>query len=216
MSLSINPIPSASLHPTPSTQAQTPPAVPPTANPVQPDETALLKAYLKAAQRKVLHGNAGLISVPPQSTLGQWLGLYRRLLENTVVQSWLRAQHFAPDTLLSINPSTGTLSAEVEGKTKTFQLSDTSGWGQISGPLLDAAKVIAPGNNGDLRVRLREDSIQVSAKVVANFEGVSLPQTLTQARAQIRHLEHKDTFDPIPADDHLRPASSRSAQAHQY
>ncbi|CAN2972452.1 MULTISPECIES: dermonecrotic toxin domain-containing protein [Pseudomonas] len=221
MSLSINPIPSsASLpsgiaYPTPSTQTQTPSTVPPTAKTGQPDETALLKAYLEAAQRKVLHGNAGLITVPPQSTLGQWLGLYRTLLENNVVQSWLREQHVAADTLLSINPSTGTLSAEVEGKTKTFQLSDTSGWGQISGPLLDAAKVIAPGNNGDLRVRLRKDSIQVSAKVVANFEGVTLPQTLTQARAQIRHLEHKDTFDPIPADDRLRPASSRSAQALQ-
>lgn len=167
MSLSINPIPSsASLpsgiaYPTPSTQTQTPSTVPPTAKTGQPDETALLKAYLEAAQRKVLHGNAGLITVPPQSTLGQWLGLYRTLLENNVVQSWLREQHVAADTLLSINPSTGTLSAEVEGKTKTFQLSDTSGWGQISGPLLDAAKVIAPGNNGDLRVRLRKDSIQV-------------------------------------------------------
>lgn len=219
MSLSLNPTHRLSLPPvvansTSTIQAQATPT-PPTAKTAQPDETALLKAYLEAAQRKVLHGYAGLITVPPQSTLGQWLGLYRMHLENAVVQGWLREQHFAPDTLLSINPSTGTLSAEVEGKTKTFHLSDTSGWGQISGPLLDAAKVIAPGNNGDLRVRLGKDAIRVSAKVVANFEGVSLPKTLSQARAQIRHLEHKDTFDPIPADDRLRPASSRSPQALQ-
>lgn len=221
MSLSLNPTPSPSL---PSglataisdTQAQTSAAPPPsTAKTAQPDETALLKAYLDAAQRKVLHGNAGLITVPPQSTLGQWLGLYRTHLENAVVQAWLREQHVAPNTLLSINPSTGTLSFEVSGKKNTFHLSDTSGWGQISGPLLGAAKVIAPGNNGELRVRLGEDPMQVCAKVVANFEGISLPQTLSQARAQIRHLEHKDTFDPIPADDRLRPASSRSAHALQ-
>ncbi|WP_073524013.1 dermonecrotic toxin domain-containing protein [Pseudomonas fluorescens] len=219
MSLSLNPthrfsLPPVVANPTSTVQAQATPT-PPTAKAAQPDETALLKAYLEAAQRKVLHGNAGLITVPPQSTLGQWLGLYRMHLENAVVQGWLREQHFTPDTLLSINPSTGTLSAEVEGKTKTFHLSDTSGWGQISGPLLDAAKVIAPGNNGDLRVRLGKDAIRVSAKVVANFEGISLPKTLSQARAQIRHLEHKDTFDPIPADDRLRPASSRSAHALQ-
>lgn len=219
MSLSLNPTHRLSLPPvvansTSTIQAQATPT-PATAKTAQPDETALLKAYLEAAQRKVLYGNAGLITVPPQSTLGQWLGLYRMHLENAVVQGWLREQHFAPDTLLSINPSTGTLSAEVEGKTKTFHLSDTSGWGQISGPLLDAAKVIAPGNNGDLRVRLGKDAIQVSARVVANFEGVSLPKTLSQARAQIRHLEHKDTFDPVPADDRLRPASSRSAHALQ-
>ena len=221
MSLSLDPTRSLSLPPavataTSNTQAQaTPASSPPTPKAVQPDETALLKAYLEAVQRKVLHGNAGLITVPPQSTLGQWLGLYRMHVENAVVQGWLREQHFAPDTLLSINPSTGTLSAEIEGKTKTFHLSDTSGWGQISGPLLETAKVIAPGNNGDLRVRLGKDSIQVSAKVVANFEGVSLPQTLSQARTQIRYLEHKDSFDPIPANDRLRPASSRSAQALQ-
>lgn len=219
MPLSVNPtsfssLPSPVANPTSNTQAQTPPASP-APKVVNSDETALLKAYLEAAQRKVLHGNAGLITVPPQSTLGQWLGLYRTHLENSVVQSWLREQHVAPDTLLSINPSTGTLSFEISGKKKTIHLSDTSGWGQISGPLLAAAKVIAPGNNGELRVRLGNDAIQVSAKVVANFEGVSLPKTLSQARAQIRHLEHKDTFDPIPADDPLRPASSRSAQALQ-
>lgn len=217
MSLSLNSthrlsLPLVVAKPTSAIQAQ---ATPPTAKTAQPDETALLKAYLEAAQRKVLHGNAGLITVPPQSTLGQWLGLYRMHLENAVVQGWLQEQHFAPDTLLSINPSTGTLSAKVEGKTKTFHLSDSSGWGQISGPLLDAAKIIASGNNGDLRVRLGKDSIKVSAKVVANFEGVPLPQKLSQARTQIRHLEHKDTFDPIPADDRLRPASSRSPQALQ-
>ena len=221
MSLSVNATPSPSLppvtdSPTPSIATHTPNATqPPTANTVPPDETALLKAYLEAAQRKILHNNAGLITVPPQSTLGQWLGLYRAHLEHPVVQSWLREQHIAPDALLSINPSTGTLSAEVRGATKTFHLTDTSGWGQISGPLLAAAKIIAPGINGDLRVRLREGSVQVSAKVVANFAGVSLPQTLSEARAQIRHLEHKDSFDPIPAEDRLRPANSRSAHALQ-
>ncbi|QXH76749.1 dermonecrotic toxin domain-containing protein [Pseudomonas salmasensis] len=221
MSLSLNPTPSLSLppvivNPTSNTQAQAIPASsPPTAETIHPDETALLKAYLEAVQRKVLHGNAGLITVPPQSTLGQWLGLYRTLVENNVVQGWLREQHVTPDTLLSINPSTGTLSFEVSGKKKTFHLSDTSGWGQISGPLLAAAKVIAPGNNGELRVRLGNDAMQVSAKVVANFEGVPLPKTLSQARAQIRHLEHKETFDPIAANDPLRPAGSRSALALQ-
>ncbi|WDG43374.1 hypothetical protein PUP72_05110 [Pseudomonas synxantha] len=221
MSLSVNatsPVSLASVLGAPKsiTEAQTSQA-PQTSigNPAQPAETELLKAYLEAVQRKVLHNNAGLITVPPQSNLGQWLGLYRAHLEHPVVQGWLREQQIEPNTLLSINPSTGTLSAEVRGETKTFRLTDTSGWGQISGPLLAAARIIAPGNNGDLRVRLGENSIQVSAKVVANFEGVALPPTLSQARAQIRHLEHKDTFDPISADDHLRPASSRSANALQ-
>ena len=186
MSLSLNPthrlsLPLVVAKPTSAIQAQ---ATPPTAKTAQPDETALLKAYLEAAQRKVLYGNAGLITVPPQSTLGQWLGLYRMHLENAVVQGWLQEQHFAPDTLLSINPSTGTLSAKVEGKTKTFHLSDSSGWGQISGPLLDAAKVIAPGNNGDLRVRLGKDSSRSAQKWWPTLKVCPFPKSC-------HRLEHK-------------------------
>lgn len=57
MSLSLNSthrlsLPLVVAKPTSAIQAQ---ATPPTAKTAQPDETALLKAYLEAAQRKVLH-----------------------------------------------------------------------------------------------------------------------------------------------------------------
>ncbi|WP_146116044.1 MULTISPECIES: dermonecrotic toxin domain-containing protein [Pseudomonas] len=178
-----------------------------------PHETALLHAYLEAVQRKVLHNNAGLIKVPPESTLGQWLGLYRAFVEHPVVQGWLREQKIDASALLSIDPFKGTLSAEADGKTKTFHLSDTSGWAQVSGPLLAAAKVIAPEDKGPLRVRFGEGFTQVSAKDVANFQGIPLPSRRAQANEQIRHLEQQKAFDPIAADDRTRPASSRSAQA---
>ncbi|WP_410721389.1 hypothetical protein, partial [Burkholderia sp. SIMBA_048] len=54
-------------------------------------------------------------------------------------------------TPVYVDPFKGTLSAEVGGEMKTFSLSDTSGWGQVSGPLLAAAKVIAPEDKGPLR-----------------------------------------------------------------
>lgn len=178
-----------------------------------PHETALLNAYLAAVQRKVLRNDAGLVKVPPQSTLGQWLELYRAQVEHPVVQGWMRDQKIDPSALLSIDPFKGTLSAEVDGKAKTFSLSDTSGWGQVSGPLLAAAKVIAPEDKGALRVRFGDGFTQVSAKVVANFQGIALPKNRSQASEQIRHLAHQKAFDPVPSDDRLRPASSRSAQA---
>ncbi|WP_238704544.1 dermonecrotic toxin domain-containing protein [Pseudomonas nabeulensis] len=164
-------------------------------------------------QRKILRSDPGLIKVPSQSTLGQWLELYRAQVEHPVVQGWLRDQKIEASALLSVDPSKGTLSAEADGTLKTFSLSDTSGWGQISAPLLAAAKVIAPEDKGGLRVRFGNGFNQVSAKVVANFQGIALPSKRSQASEQIRHLEHQKAFDPIPADDRVRPASSRSAHA---
>lgn len=178
-----------------------------------PHETALLNAYIAAVQRKVLHNDAGLVTVPPQSTLGQWLELYRAQVEHPVVQGWMRDQKIDPSTLLSIDPFKGTLTVGVDAQTKTFSLSDTSGWGQVSGPLLAAAKVIAPENKGALRVRFGDGDTQVSAKVVANFQGIALPVSRSKASEQIRHLEQQKAFDPIPTDDRARLASSRSTAA---
>ncbi|NWA82725.1 dermonecrotic toxin domain-containing protein [Pseudomonas sp. D2002] len=193
------------------TQAPEPPA----GEMVRPEETELLKSYLGAVQSIVLGRPPKLVTVPPESTLGQWLALYRAQLEHPVVQGWMREQKIDPDSLLSINPSTGTLRATVRGEEKTFSLTDTTGWGQISGPLLAAAKVIAPGDSGVLQVSLRDGYVQVSAQVVANFAGVPLPATLAEGRAQIRQMEHKVAFDPISPDDRLRPVGSRSADALQ-
>lgn len=198
--------------------------LPPQTRPVQPPisqaspstspyETALLNVYIEAVQRKVQTSNAGLVTVPAQSTLGQWLELYRAQVEHPVVQSWLHDQKIRAFSTLSVDPFKGTLSVEEDGKTRTFTLSDTSGWGQVSGPLLAAAKVIAPENRGPLRVRLAEGSTQVSAKVVANFQGIPLPKSTSQANEQIRHLRLQNAFDPIPPNDHVRPASSRSPHA---
>lgn len=197
--------------PTPSPVAPVPQAGAGTT--ASPHETALLNAYIAAVQRKVLHNDAGLIKVPPQSTLGQWLELYRAQVEHPVVQGWMRDQKIDPSAVLSIDPFKGTLTVGVDAKAKTFSLSDTSGWGQISGPLLAAAKVIAPENKGALRVRFGDGYTQVSAKVVANFQGIPLPASRSQASDQIRHLEQQKAFDPIPADDPARPASHRSADA---
>ncbi|MGR3888293.1 hypothetical protein FW764_15215 [Pseudomonas sp. 1152_12] len=206
-------IPADSVSPPKISKAQAPQL--PAGDMARPQETQLLKSYLEAVQSIVLGLTPKLVRVPPESTLGQWLALYRDQLEHPVVQAWMREQKITPDNLVSITPSKGTLTAMVRGEEKTFSLTDTTGWGQISGPLLAAAKVIAPGNSGVLRVGLRDGYVQVTAKVVAHFAGVPLPATLAEGRAQIRQMEHKVAFDPVPPNDRLRPASSRSADALQ-
>ncbi|WP_159932987.1 DUF6543 domain-containing protein [Pseudomonas sp. S35] len=178
-----------------------------------PHETALLNAYMAAVQDKVLGNNPGPVKVPPQSTLGQWLELYRAQWQHPVVQGWMHEQKIDQNTILTINPRTGALTANANGEMKTFALTDNSGWGQVSRPLVEVAKVIAPGTVERLQVRFGDDAIQVRAGVIANFQGEPLPTSLAEARAQIRRLEHNEAFDPIAPDDRVRPANRRSAQA---
>ncbi|WP_460131515.1 dermonecrotic toxin domain-containing protein [Pseudomonas sp. S1_E04] len=200
----------------PATQTEQPPTKAPNDTPApqaSPHEAALLDAYLAAVQTKVQGKTPKLVKVPPESTLGQWLEVYRAQLEHPVVQAWMREQKIDQTPLLTVNPRTGALTANVRGETKTFTLTDNSGWGQVSGPLVAAAKVIAPGNVEKLQMRFGDDYTVVRAGVVANFYGERLPTSLAEARTQIRRLEHNQAFDPIPPDDRLRSASSRSAQS---
>lgn len=177
-----------------------------------PQEQQLLESYLAAVQRKVVKDKPGLINVPPESQLGQWLGLFREQLQHPVVVRWMHEHNIDPANV-TLYPHTGVLSAWIDGKTQTFSLTDGSGWAQVAGPLLAAGKVVAPAPEQKLQPRFDNGQMHVSAKVVASFYGEQLPTNPAQARAQIRRLEHNKAFDPLPADDRLRPASRRSPQA---
>ena len=207
VSMTAPPNPHPSVHNTlTSTPAQ------PQGEAAAPGDPALVQAYIGAVQRKVEGHTPGLVKVPSQTVLGQWLELHRSQLEHPVIQGWMREQNIAPSTL-SVVPSTGAMSANVNGVKKDFSLTDGSGWAQVSGPLLASAQVIAPGAGQALRIRSDENTVNVSAKVVANFYGIPLPANLAQGRTQLRQLEHNQSFGAIATDDRLRPANLRSAQA---
>ena len=173
----------------------------------------LVESYIAAVQKKILQQDPGLIKVPADSQLGQWLEQYRAQLENPVVKNWMRDQGIQMNAA-SIVPSTGALTLGEGDNKKTFTLTDNSGWGQIAGPILDAAKIISPTLGQRLRVDMNGDEVVVRPKVVADFYGEQLPASRSQASAQVRQLVQNDhAFQPIPANDPLRPASSRSAEA---
>lgn len=177
-----------------------------------PGDKKLLDAYIKSVQKKILSFDPGLIKVPHTSQMGEWLQLYRAHLEHPVVKNWMRDQGIEVSAI-SITPSTGVLSVGEGENKKTFTLTDNSGWGQVSGPLLAAAKVISPVPGQRLRVQLGEGFIEVRPKLVADFHGETLPTSRSQASDQVRRLEHDQAFNPIPANDPLRPASSRTVEA---
>lgn len=188
------------------------PAQPSQGEAAAPGNPALVQAYIGAVQRRAEGLSPGLVKVPAQTVLGQWLELHRSQLEHPVIQGWMREQNIDPSTL-SVVPSTGAMSANVNGVKKDFSLTDGSGWAQVSGPLLASAQVIVPVAGQALRIRSDENTVEVSARVVANFYGIPLPANLAQGRTQIRQLEHSQSFGAIAADDRLRPASLRSEKA---
>ena len=64
--------------PTTSTAVNPPPTEP---APTSAGDKKLVGAYIAAVQKKILHQDPGLIKVPANSQLGQWLELYRSHLK---------------------------------------------------------------------------------------------------------------------------------------
>ena len=167
------------------------------ATPDAPGDSQLVQFFTNEWQKKVSGGNAGLVTIPPDTVLGQWLGLYEKHLEQPVVQHWLNEQGIDLATL-TIVPSTGAISASVNGQTKQFSLTDNSGWRQISGPLLEVAKVIAPTPNQSLSVSFTSKGTATSVKVVAKFYALPAPANAAQSRQRIDQLNNQKTFNAVP------------------
>jgi hypothetical protein len=167
------------------------------ANPAAPGDAALVEGFTREWQKKIDGLPAGLIAVPPQTVLGQWLGHYRNVFESPVVQNWLREQKIDPATV-KIVPSTGAMSAKVDGVEKQFSLNDTSGWRQIAGPLLDAASVIAPAPKQSLNLSFGTGFIGASMKTVATFYGEPNTANVGQSQQRVLQLNRQKTFDAPP------------------
>ncbi|MFL1415130.1 dermonecrotic toxin domain-containing protein [Pseudomonas fildesensis] len=167
------------------------------ATPDAPGDSQLVQFFTNEWQKKVSGGNAGLVTIPPDTVLGQWLGLYEKHLEQPVVQHWLNEQGIDLATL-TIVPSTGAMSASVNGQTKQFSLTDNSGWRQISGPLLEVAKVIAPTPDQSLSVSFTSKGTATSMKVVAKFYAEPTPANVAQSRQRIDQLNNQKTFNAVP------------------
>lgn len=186
------------------------------ANPAAPGDEELVEGFTRQWQKKVAGEPVALISIPQQTVLGQWLELYRSLFEGPTVQNWMREQKIDPSTV-KIVPSTGTLSAKVDGVEKQFALTDTSGWRQIAGPLLDVAKVIAPAPNQSLSLAFGTGIIGASMKVVAEFYGERNTANANQSKQRIEQLNSQKSFDaPLKETQSIQALETQRAAAEAF
>lgn len=187
-----------------------------TANPAAPGDAALVEGFTREWQKKIDGLPVGLIAVPPQTVLGQWLGHYRNVFEGPVVQNWLREQKIDPATV-KIVPSTGAMSAKVDGVEKQFSLNDTSGWRQVAGPLLDAASVIAPAPKQSLNLNFGAGSIGASMKTIATFYGEPNTANVGQSQQRVLQLNRENTFDAPPNEKQsIGALETQRAAAEQF
>ncbi|MFC6339313.1 hypothetical protein GIR22_17780 [Pseudomonas sp. CCM 7891] len=172
-------------------------------HPVPPGDARLVEGFTTQWQKKVSGGKQELVSVPPETILGQWLGLYQKHLEQPVFQHWLNEQGIDLASMRVV-PATGTMTATVNGETKTFSLTDNSGWRQVSGPLLDAGKVIAPEPGQSLFVSFANGETATSMKVIAKFYAEPTPPDADTSRQRISQLNREKTFN-APENDKQSP-----------
>jgi hypothetical protein len=148
------------------------------------------------------HGQTNIV-IPPHSTLGEWQAQLNNALKNPEFQQWVKAQRIAPGSI-NLYPDTNQLTATVNNQTKVFTLDDQSGWGDVAGPVLAAAKIFAGGIDGPV-AHYHINATDVPHWLVANFYGQGLdPASLAQ-------LASNYTFAP-PTESLV---ASRSEQALQ-
>jgi hypothetical protein len=175
-------------------------------------EQRLLNAFTDELSKANRGEAPAWVRVPTQTALGQWLELYRSLFDHPAVQEWMKIKGFDL-AQLELIPSTGTLLVKKADDVTVLSPTDTSGWGDIAGPIIKVAQVISPSPDQSLQIAPGNAFIATPVGVVADFQGESLQADSTSQRARITHLNTQQAFDPIAAVDPLRPAAGRSAAA---
>ncbi|KAF2406571.1 hypothetical protein SAMN04490179_4407 [Pseudomonas antarctica] len=149
------------------------------------------------------------IDIPAGSLFGQWWRLYNDALKNPDFLAWVNEQKLDTNAILRLYPSGGTLRAIVAGQIKTFTLDDDSGWAQVSGPLLHAARLLVPAYADDKILLANVKSETAPAESVATFYGEPFRVSPEAARQRAEALTAGKTFDL------MTPSAARSRQALQ-
>ncbi|WP_448107813.1 hypothetical protein [Pseudomonas azerbaijanoccidentalis] len=146
------------------------------------------------------------MQVPPHSTFGQCWSNFVSAINNPFFISW--AQKTGLDlTTIKISAVDGSLSGETNGISKTYTLTDDSGWTTVASPILSTASVIDPLYDG---VHYATTNSQAPFLLVAAFHGENRHLTQNEAYRRGDELLAQGAFSPITTDDWHWPLDSRS------
>lgn len=148
------------------------------------------------------------IVIPSHSTFGRcWLN-FLKAVQNPFFQEWVTRNGLILSTA-TVNVEDSSISI-VDGSytRRRYVLTDT-GWANVAGPLLTAAKVLDPLGQG---VKYNGQSFNAPFALVADFYGETRPRELNEAQLRAATLNEKKAFNDIKIDDPLRPLELRSEE----
>lgn len=159
-------------------------------------DTELTTAYanvLLAVQAGESSKNISLpIPVPADSTFGEWWRTFNDALQSPDFLAWVKEARLDP-TELKLDPKNAALVAKVDGKEVKFTQHDPSGWAQVSGPIIEAGKLLV-GSHQKLIDLTRLDNKHAPLLAVGQFYGESLVRDAAAAQRRALALQAGKAF----------------------
>lgn len=161
-------------------------------------DAKLSKPYALALATRSYHTSIAPpdLSIPAESTLGRWRTELDNAFKSREFLTWAKAQGLDTKSL-KLDPLLSELTGTVDGKTKTFSLSDDSGWTDVSRVILSIARAIAPGRGQAFSYPWSEGKVPLY--VVGRFYGMPIDLSPAQAAAHRKKLQKGEPpqFPPL-------------------
>lgn len=160
-------------------------------------DAKLAKPYALALATRSYHTSIAPpdVAVPPETTLGRWRAELDNAFNSREFLTWAKAQGLDIKSL-KLDPFLGELTGSVDGKIKTFSLSDDSSWSDVSRVLLSIARVIAPRPGQAFSYPWSEGKVPLS--VVGRFYGEPIDLSPAQAADHRKKLQKGEPLEFAP------------------
>lgn len=181
----------------------------------------LVRGYIDA----LLHSadyvpTAKIQHIPPHSTFGQWWTQLHDAFQSPEVSKWISDNGISRESI-RLNPETGQISFSLNYRRDLKQTIHTLGqddphWGAISGPILQAARVIAAGHLGTTFAPPASHIAEpVPYELVGRFYKETVDQTAQAMRKRAGELVKTMAFTELDPTTDARLIASRSESALQ-
>ncbi|RZI27834.1 hypothetical protein [Pseudomonas orientalis] len=151
------------------------------------------------------------VQVPPHSTVARWYAQLDSAFKSEGFSAWANKQGLDMHALTLI-PARGEIKGYVDGRPKTFYLSDDSGWSDVSRTLLALGRVFAPEHGQAVRYPGSGQG-GVSMPLVAQF--YKEPDLFDGGQASVRRIQFTDNPGFNLDERHLSTHSDAALAAHR-
>jgi hypothetical protein len=138
--------------------------------------------------------------IPPHSAFGQWWAQLGRAFQSQEMVEWMQYVGANPETV-KITAASGEITYQLKLNVARAPLQtrgpDDKGWSTVSGPVMEAAQVIAGGSIKAFKPPLSQNSHRAPLWLVQRFYREQAPVSPDQARQRAAELERNKAFPEL-------------------